>query len=215
MNFFRKIVGFTLAEVLITLAIIGVVAALTIPTLVKSYQKQAVVTKLQKSYTMIYQSIKLSEAENSSSNTWVYPADNSNGAETLTWFNTYLAPFMKYTKSELGTLSAANDCVNVYLQDGTELRFWYYNVMHIWVLLEPNKTEIGGKNSFVFMLYPTYPQKAFVAYNYYASDGTRSFWKDDATHGCNKSATNTAKAYCVGLIMYDGWQIKSDYPYFN
>jgi prepilin-type N-terminal cleavage/methylation domain-containing protein len=31
--------GFTLAEVLITLAIIGVVAALTIPNVVKNYQK--------------------------------------------------------------------------------------------------------------------------------------------------------------------------------
>ena len=32
--------GFTLAEVLITLAIIGVVAALTIPTLITNYQNQ-------------------------------------------------------------------------------------------------------------------------------------------------------------------------------
>ena len=33
--------GFTLAEVLITLAIIGIVAALTIPTLVQNYQTKA------------------------------------------------------------------------------------------------------------------------------------------------------------------------------
>ncbi|MBE7709586.1 MAG: prepilin-type N-terminal cleavage/methylation domain-containing protein, partial [Cyanobacteria bacterium SIG32] len=33
--------GFTLAEVLITLAIIGVVAAMTIPTLVANYQTRA------------------------------------------------------------------------------------------------------------------------------------------------------------------------------
>ena len=32
--------GFTLAEVLITLGIIGVVAALTLPSLVTNYQKQ-------------------------------------------------------------------------------------------------------------------------------------------------------------------------------
>lgn len=31
--------GFTLAEVLITLAIIGVVAAMTIPTLIQNYKK--------------------------------------------------------------------------------------------------------------------------------------------------------------------------------
>ena len=36
-----KKIGFTLAEVLITLAIIGIVAALTIPTLVQNYQERA------------------------------------------------------------------------------------------------------------------------------------------------------------------------------
>lgn len=35
----KKIIAFTLAEVLVTLGIIGVVAAMTIPTLVNSYQK--------------------------------------------------------------------------------------------------------------------------------------------------------------------------------
>lgn len=43
--------AFTLAEVLITLGIIGVVAALTIPTLVNNYQKTQYVTGLQKAYT--------------------------------------------------------------------------------------------------------------------------------------------------------------------
>lgn len=39
-----KRIGFTLAEVLITLAIIGVVAALTVPTLITNIQKQQYVT---------------------------------------------------------------------------------------------------------------------------------------------------------------------------
>ena len=33
--------GFTLAEVLITLGIIGIVSALTIPTLINNYQKKS------------------------------------------------------------------------------------------------------------------------------------------------------------------------------
>ena len=49
--------GFTLAEVLITLAVVGVVAAMTIPTLVVSYQKQQYVAGLKKAYTQAYQSI--------------------------------------------------------------------------------------------------------------------------------------------------------------
>ena len=40
LNDFKKKIAFTLAEVLITLAIIGVVAAMTIPTLIADYQKK-------------------------------------------------------------------------------------------------------------------------------------------------------------------------------
>lgn len=47
----KQKIGFTLAEVLITLGIIGVVAALTIPTLVNNYQKQEYLTGLKKAYT--------------------------------------------------------------------------------------------------------------------------------------------------------------------
>ena len=39
MSQIKKIFGFTLAEVLITLGIIGVVAAMTLPTLIQNYKK--------------------------------------------------------------------------------------------------------------------------------------------------------------------------------
>lgn len=55
--------GFTLAEVLITLGIIGVVAALTIPTLINSYQKQTYVTQLKKAYTQFNEALKLMSAD--------------------------------------------------------------------------------------------------------------------------------------------------------
>ena len=45
--------AFTLAEVLITLAIIGVVAALTIPTVTANYQKNQYVTQLKKTYSTL------------------------------------------------------------------------------------------------------------------------------------------------------------------
>jgi len=44
--------GFTLAEVLITLGIIGTVAAMTIPTLMMNYQKQVWESKLKKIYSV-------------------------------------------------------------------------------------------------------------------------------------------------------------------
>lgn len=46
----RKMFAFTLAEVLVTLGIIGVVSALTLPSLVKSHQRQVFVTQLHKVY---------------------------------------------------------------------------------------------------------------------------------------------------------------------
>ncbi|MBQ8168103.1 type II secretion system protein [bacterium] len=55
--------GFTLAEVLITLAIIGVVAAMTIPTLIANYQKKTYVTQLQKTYSMIANAAKMLMAD--------------------------------------------------------------------------------------------------------------------------------------------------------
>ena len=50
--------GFTLAEVLITLGIIGVVAALTIPTLISNHQKKVWVTQLKKNITTLQNSYK-------------------------------------------------------------------------------------------------------------------------------------------------------------
>ena len=45
--------GFTLAEVLITLGIIGVVAAMTLPALVQNYQAKVLSTQLKKQYGII------------------------------------------------------------------------------------------------------------------------------------------------------------------
>ena len=53
-----KRVAFTLAEVLITLGIIGVVAAITLPTLVANYQKQVWVNQLKKTYTTLNEGLK-------------------------------------------------------------------------------------------------------------------------------------------------------------
>ncbi len=47
--------GFTLAEVLITLGVIGVVAALTMPSLISNYQKKMWVAQLQKSVSTLEQ----------------------------------------------------------------------------------------------------------------------------------------------------------------
>lgn len=55
--------AFTLAEVLITLGIIGVVSAMTIPTLIHSYQKRAMESVLKEDYSILQQVIKLNIAD--------------------------------------------------------------------------------------------------------------------------------------------------------
>lgn len=55
---YKKVLAFTLAEVLITLGIIGVVAAMTIPTLIKNYQKTQYVVGYKKAYSEFQQMLK-------------------------------------------------------------------------------------------------------------------------------------------------------------
>ena len=50
-----RFAAFTLAEVLITLGIIGVVSAMTVPTLMQNYQRQSYVTQLHKVYNEVQQ----------------------------------------------------------------------------------------------------------------------------------------------------------------
>ena len=65
----RKKSGFTLAEVLITLAIIGVVAALTIPTLMSNIQTEQFRVGLKKSYSTLTQAVNGIYADNSAIDT--------------------------------------------------------------------------------------------------------------------------------------------------
>ena len=49
--------GFTLSEVLITLAIIGIVAAMTLPIIIKKYQHKVLEIQFKKAYTAILQAV--------------------------------------------------------------------------------------------------------------------------------------------------------------
>ena len=58
-KFNLKKTAFTLAETLITLTIIGVIAALTIPTLISKYQKHTYVVGLKKAYSQLKNAVKM------------------------------------------------------------------------------------------------------------------------------------------------------------
>ena len=76
----RKRIAFTLAEVLITLGVIGVVAAMTMPTLIANYQKKVWVNQLKKSVSTLEQGFHKMLADDgvdSLENTKVFSAINS------------------------------------------------------------------------------------------------------------------------------------------
>lgn len=58
MKDFNKKFGFTLSEVLITLGIIGIVAVLTIPAVMKNYRNRLYVAQLQKTYAQISDAVQ-------------------------------------------------------------------------------------------------------------------------------------------------------------
>ncbi|MDR1327154.1 MAG: type II secretion system GspH family protein [Heliobacteriaceae bacterium] len=62
--------GFTLAEVLITLGIIGVVAALTMPSLIAKYKEKVTFTKLKKLYSIMSQAYFQAREEHGNVSAW-------------------------------------------------------------------------------------------------------------------------------------------------
>ena len=90
--------AFTLAEVLITLGVIGVVAAMTMPSLINNYRKQQVVAQLKKSYSVLEQTIKRAEVDYGPANDW--PEWNDAEAILHKYFVPYLSGAKEFGKAE-------------------------------------------------------------------------------------------------------------------
>ena len=84
--------AFTLAEVLITLGIIGIVAAMTLPALTAKYQEKVLLTQVKKSYSTILNALSAYKAKNEVS-------DVSSLFDTSNNHNQTLEKFAKYFKT--------------------------------------------------------------------------------------------------------------------
>ncbi len=90
--------AFTLAEVLITLAIIGVVAVLTVPTLISKYQVKQTVTSLKTFYSTINEAYRLALVDNGPVNTWEDRKYNQGSEKANEILFSILKPYLKVSK---------------------------------------------------------------------------------------------------------------------
>ena len=159
-GFFTCEFAFTLAEVLITLAIIGVVAALTIPSRIVSYEKKATATRVKKAFSELNQVIKLSEIENGLYKNWDFTQDSI--ADSRRFLEKYITPYFSgITECSTGL---KDDCgipvsglgINYKLNNGTgiSLRHSIEKKMYIIISTNLNKKKgfIRGKNVFYFIV---------------------------------------------------------------
>lgn len=102
--------GFTLAEVLITLGIIGVIAALTLPNLITQYQKNATVQGLKVAYSLLSQAVQKSISENGEIDNWDYTLN------TNAFNETYILPYLKIAKKCDGGKCIKTDNFNGYYE---------------------------------------------------------------------------------------------------
>ncbi len=225
--------AFTLAEVLITLAIIGVIAALTIPSVVQNYQKTQTVTQLKKAYSALANTTNLAIAEHGPVITW-----NLENNKSKEFADTYLIPYLKVSKNCGYTTSGdcafkytylnSNDVqqdtgsTRFYLNDGTFIVLHAYDasgtykVSYADVFVDLNgqkKPNKFGKDIFHFIYWVRYELSPkvdgkFIAYG--ANWARNEIINDPAAYTCRKDKQGKL---CAALIMHDGWEIRDDYPW--
>ena len=230
-------VAFTLAEVLITLGIIGVVAALTLPTVIQNYQKQVTVNKLKKAYSMLGQVAQKSIADNGSID--FVDGDLLDEDAVKKFFNTYWLSYFKGVDvfpdgKKPYRLNGNTVCykhisgilvdTHVYTKysDGRIFFNTADGVTYYVDIMRWDNKKYNDKGELISQdgVYNS-AQMVFVDLNGIKPPNT--FGKDvfmfsvDFSKGIvrpnQESCNNTYSIGCAGKIMRDGWQIKSDYPW--
>ena len=211
--------AFTLAEVLITLGIIGVVAAMTMPVLIQKHKNQVTEARLKKFYSVINQAIIMSEAVNGERIYWAdfYTGKVVNATTVESWFNIYLKPYMNIVKTDKNTVGGgtAGNVFSVYFPDGSILRQSYGNGYADWVFYPKGGKDCNekerttgelGKCAFLFYYNPNssdknHTKKGFEPFKY-RWDGD----PDKLKQACYTSSSVIASginpgAYCTALIQ--------------
>ncbi len=138
--------AFTLAEVLITLGIIGIVAALTMPSLIANYKKQEYVTQLQKAVSTFEQGFRKRMADIECTDL------NCGGIQELLYPDNFEAEIKK--NFEIVSACPMDDSCMPREKDGSILKYKYLggslgnniNVYNIFIL--KSGTIIGMRDTY-------------------------------------------------------------------
>ncbi len=211
---FVRLKAFTLAEVLITLTIIGIVASMTIPLVSANHKKIEYPAKLKKVYNLLNEAVEQAETDY---NLPIYKwPKKSTGKE---FFETYLKDYIKYSKTVDGNdiYGYGDYCdwygknsIGVYLDDGIVMSFNGDAFIKFDINGEKGPNQ-DGRDMFQFE----------INYGGNASSDNPSILKDlpgytDTSRSQYLATCKKGSCYanaCTALIMNDGWEIKDDYPF--
>ena len=151
--------AFTLAEVLITLGIIGVVAAMTLPAIVNKYKERETVTKVKKFYSVMNQALLLAIKDNGYVDEWNFlEHDIDTGSQISDKFASYFKPYLKILK-DCGQKSGCIAPGTYKLLDNSDWNdyntSWYYKMIladgsYMWMRAcntECNSVDAGTTNA--------------------------------------------------------------------
>ena len=212
--------AFTMAEVLITLGIIGIVAAMTFPVVIQNSKRQEASARLKKFVSAMEQAIMLSEIDNCSATEWskqnVIRDENGevdaakSNAEVNRYYNLYLKKYLK-TITILEEDPESSNRMKVYFADSSSMTL--YNGTCVDIIFDYNgdsKPNVSGRDRFKFLLCPgPYNERYHKNKKPFGSyDQKYINSREDALQKCKESAS-----YCANLLEYDNWEFKDDYPY--
>ncbi len=222
---------------LITLGIIGIVAALTLPALILKHNKQITETALKKFYTTFNQAILLSINENGPVEYWDYHVNNikDGDGESInrcddidTAFQKYLVPYMKIVEKKEAKDSLGNRMLLYFLADGSAFAYFYQENREVFFYPKNAEKCIEkypegmGSCCFEFTFYP-YRRSDLTDFQHgnwqyhYRKGLEPSLYKwngeeDGLYSGMYHSCLDGNGAYCTAIIARNGWKIPANYP---
>ena len=208
--------AFTLAEVLIVVAVIGLVATLTIPNLMHNYRKKVYAVKIKNFYNDMRTAIVQSELKYGPMQVWNFGTDDDAIAEK-TMVEKYFLPNLKYSKKEV-----VSDNHVVTLRTGETIIFDRKGCLNIYFDVngdkKPNK---WGSDKFLFLACQNTDAEVWFGAGVTADFGPYGktlATREDALEACAKwngdgEVSGDNGYYCSSLLMFDDWKFKDDYPH--